>query len=101
MIETSDERQIWLFADGNGTKTSISFSAPRTDVMFTKDITDYRQETRCANGSGWSGGGFADGFIFMNRLANPNFIEVHALERADCSCRHLLPYFANGIYVLR
>ena len=85
MIETSDERQIWLFADGNGTKTS----------------TDYRQETRCANGSGWSGGGFADGFIFMNRLANPNFIEVHALERADCSCRHLLPYFANGIYVLR
>ena len=96
--ESGDSRHVeCTFATPNQISV-ISFTAPTTDYFPTSEISDYHQKTTYRNGLGWSGGGFEEGFIFINRLSNPESLEIHALQLSDCSCRHQMPYFGNGTY---
>jgi len=99
--EVSNHYDVTLTRIEGDKKSVISFRAPKKQIIKTDDVTGYAQNTTKAGQPSWSGGGFAGGFIFVNRDFSPLYLEVHALELGDCSCRHVFPYFANGRYIIK
>jgi hypothetical protein len=99
--ETAAKYKIKLIFTDSDRKSVIAFTTPKSKLIETKDISNYTQHTTKSGRPLWSGGGFAGGFIFINRSFPPYYIEVHALELGDCSCRHVFPYFANGRYYIK
>ncbi len=101
MTKRGDGITVHGFAKSKEVTTIFSFTIPDKPVVSANEIKNYTQDTRTTNNGGWSGGGVTDGFLFINQKISPNTMEVHFLQKADCSCRHIEPYFANGIYVVR
>ena len=101
MVDAPNSREIICEAKSKDSKTRIAFRMPKRNVVFTENITNYLQETRDTAGGGWSGGGFAGGFVIINHETTPKTLEIHALERSPCTCRHLQAYFGNGTYEIQ
>ena len=99
--DKNEFNEFVLIARRGDSVTNISFCGPKQQIFKTDTITKYKQETKKAGRPQWSGGGFEEGFIYINRIFKPYYVEIHAIERGDCSCRHLFPYFANGRYYIK